>query len=174
MSSITAVSVLGLNDHPRYFFFRENDIVRALALQGWPDEAQSDPWQAEAAARDTLARWVASGLPVHYINGQHAFDIGHVLNFMRLRGLEGLHTPQRFRVIHRREFNLTGHPPAKMVRLRVPLPYEDLSQRDIRVSTRSSEASELGPSVGGGTVIARAVSRRPRHGFPGKNNTKWP
>ena len=88
MSSITAVSVLGLNDHPRYFFFRENDIVRALALQGWPDEAQSDPWQVEAAARDTLARWVASGLPVHYINGQHAFDIGHVLNFMRLRGLE--------------------------------------------------------------------------------------
>jgi hypothetical protein len=166
--------VLGLNDHPRYFFFRENDIVRALALQGWPDEAQSDPWQAEAAARDTLARWVASGLPVHYINGQHAFDVGHALNFMRLRGLEGLdtvfpertipngrrdtaramtvppptdgpslHTPQRFRVIHRREFNLTEHPPAKMVRLRVPLPYEDLSQRDIRVSTRSSEASAV-------------------------------
>ena len=54
-----------------------------------------------------------------------------------------LHTPQRFRVIHRREFNLTEHPPAKMVRLRVPLPYEDLSQRDIRVSTRSSEASAV-------------------------------
>ena len=30
MSSITAVSVLGLNDHPRYFFFRENDIVGHL------------------------------------------------------------------------------------------------------------------------------------------------
>jgi Transglutaminase-like superfamily len=171
VNSITALPGLGLNDHPRYFFFRENDIIQALALQGWPDEARSDPRRAEAAARDTLARWLAVGLPVRYINGRRAFDIGHVLNFMRLRGLEGrdtvftertipngrrdtaramtvppptvgpsLHTPRRFRVIHRREFDLTEHPPGKMVRLRVPLPYDDPSQRDIQVSVRGSEA----------------------------------
>jgi hypothetical protein len=169
-----SIPALGLNDDPRYFFFREDDIVQALALQGWPDEARSHPGRAEAAARDTLARWVSLGLPVRYSNGQHAFDIGHVLNFMRLRGLEGrdtvfpertipngrrdtasamtlpqptdgpsLHTPQRFRVTHRREFNLTEHPPGKMVRLRLPLPYEDPSQRDIHVSVKRSVASAV-------------------------------
>ena len=146
----------------------------AVALQGWPEEAQSDPALAEKASRDALDRWLSLGVPVHSSDGRRAFDIGHILNFMRLSGLEGrdpvfplrtipigrrdtaramtlppptdgpvLHTPRRFRVTHRREFDLTEHPPGKMVRLRLPLPYDDPTQRDIDVSVKQSKAAAV-------------------------------
>jgi Transglutaminase-like superfamily len=162
---------LGLNDDPRHFYFHEDHIVLAVTLQGWPEEAQSDPTLAAEAAREALDRWVSLGVPVRHSDGQRLFDIGHVLNFMRLSGLEGrdpvfplrtipigrrvtagammlppptdgpnLHTPRRFRLTLRREFNLAEQAPGKMVRLRLPLPYEDPTQSDIDVTIKQAGA----------------------------------
>jgi transglutaminase-like putative cysteine protease len=61
-----------------------------------------------------------------------------------------VHSPARFLVKLRREFNVESYPPGSVARLRVPAPYEDRTQRDIQVEVVEQPQ---------GSVVTRAPGR---------------
>ena len=126
-----------------------------------------------------LERWVASGLPFLIRDERRLFDIGCVINFMRDEGLEGrdpiflksavpahrrmlersmpsgrssehgLVGPRRYRVDFRRDFHLLAEPGGKSLRLRLPAPYPDPTQRDIEMSLTPPPGGIVAPSAPG-------------------------
>jgi transglutaminase-like putative cysteine protease len=152
-----------VSDLDKYQVVDEERMAEALVTECWPFEPiLDDDAGLRATARGILQRWSSQGLPCRVTEGRRYYDPRAVFNFMKTisrshgdrvwpsyiavarrdagsfyqgRALpaSGLHSPVRFVVEHRREFNLTASPPGSVVRLRVPLPFEDPTQRDIEV-----------------------------------------
>jgi transglutaminase-like putative cysteine protease len=143
----------------RYQVIEETRMVRALVTECWPHEALfGDAEGLNATARRVLDRWVAQGLPCREEEGRRWFDPSQVLNFMKSVGdrvwpcgiaagrravrdfqrgrpapATPVHSPVRFEVELRRSFNLSKSAPGSQVRLRIPVPYEDPTQRGVEV-----------------------------------------
>jgi hypothetical protein len=58
-------------------------------------------------------------------------------------GSPEVHDPRRFTVSLRREYNLEGSAPGTPVRLRLPLPYEDATQREIAVEILAPQLPDV-------------------------------
>jgi hypothetical protein len=137
----------------------EEGMVGALVTECWPHEPLfGDRDGLRATARRVLERWIDRGLPFRVEGDRRFFDPGQVFNFMKTVGdrvwpcgvaagrravrefkrgrgapATAVHSPARFEIHLRRDFNLADSPPGTPVRLRVPVPYEDPTQRDIDV-----------------------------------------
>ncbi len=139
----------------------EERTVGALVTECWPHEPLfGDAEGLHATARRVLAGWVGQGLPFRSEGGRRFFDPGEVFNFMKTaatvhgdrvwpcgiaagrravrdfkRGRPApatkVHAPMRFVIDLRREFDLQANAPGSIVRLRIPVPYEDRTQREI-------------------------------------------
>jgi len=145
----------------RYQLVDEERMVEALVWQCWPHQAPlGDGPALRASALRTLERWAQLGLGYRMEGGRRQFDPCEVLNFMKTVGAskgdlvwpsgvaaarrnarlfnrgretrgDGVHSPARFSLELRREFNLERATPGSMARLRIPMPFEDRAQRII-------------------------------------------
>lgn len=150
----------GINDDGNYCVVAEERVLETIMMECWPYELRAGcAAQARQNAQRALAGWISQGLPHRQQGDQRLFDICQVMNYVRStvarRGewdsplpdrrrqildywpgepdppCQGRHDPCRFSIQLGREFNLTGCPPGKPVRLRLPLPLEDATQEDV-------------------------------------------
>jgi transglutaminase-like putative cysteine protease len=156
---------------PRYQIVDEQRMADVLVTECWPHEPLfGDGAAFHAAALGALARWRQEGLPFRDDGGDRRYDPRDVLNFMKeaywsrgdrvwpaavashrrdLRALNlgragaRVHSPARFEVRFRREFNLETRAPGALVRLRVPAPFEDRAQRDIEVEVEGPAGAQI-------------------------------
>ena len=170
---------LGVDLDVSQFIYDEAQTVEAIALMAWPQDVHANPAAVFERARTTLEKWIALGLPSLIRDGRRRFDIGCVINFMRGEGLAGrdatflesvvpahrrmversmtlrpgfepgLHSPRRYRVELRRDFHLLGEPGGKAIRLRLPAPYPDPTQRDIEQSVTPPAGGIVAPNLPG-------------------------
>jgi len=145
---------LGIAPGGRYHVSTEEDLLAMLLLHVWPYEtASGDAPGARRQAEQALARWLQRGLPHRVVDGCRRFDCWQVLNFikwtarrhddptywdnqlpsMRRSVTAWAGGPQRFAVRLRRTFHLPGGPSRSPLRLRLPLPYEDHTQRNLQL-----------------------------------------
>ena len=143
---------------PSSDFYRsvdERSILDFLCIAGWAEQYRREPDAARSAAAAALERWIAAGLPYReQTPPQRTFDPAEVVNFAKARGIrgdddfwerayvatarrliDGLQTHgERFHVRLERRVNLMQYDAGARVRLHLPLPIEDESTHDVRVT----------------------------------------
>jgi hypothetical protein len=104
----------------RYQAVDEEQMVRVLVNDCWHHEPLfADAAGLEGMARRVLDRWVGQGLPTRYEQGRRVWPLGiaafrrEVRTFKRGRETLGraVHSPARFLVKPRRQFNVESYPP---------------------------------------------------------------
>lgn len=140
-----------------YRTVEEARILELLCISGWAEEYRTAPDGTREAARETLERLVASGLPFRRVDARtRAFDPAELINFAKLLGLRNedefwehryVATGRRlveafsegpehahFALRLERRFNLAHHDVGAKIRLHLPLPIEDDTLRDLVVT----------------------------------------
>ncbi len=110
---------------------RRFDLCQVINFMKWTADRHGDP-AYEGGAVPTWRRSLRTLVPDDWLNRREASEL----------------PPRRFVVTFRREFNLQEAPPGKPVRLRLPLPFEDLTQSGITLehvatSCRNAHVSQL-------------------------------
>ncbi len=113
-------------DGQRFF-----DCCQVMNFRKWTADQHGDPVFEQGAIR-TWLRSLAGQVPLDFLTGPTARDL----------------PPRRFVVTLRREFSLPDARPEKLVRLRIPLPYEDPTQQEIVLeqvvaSNKTAEVRQL-------------------------------
>lgn len=154
---------LGTSGNPYLRTVGEDQIIEVLLVGGWAYEVRDGGREAAIeATRAALARWVCAGLPVSRdADGALRYDPVEVLNFMKWFSLykgdafwrerhvktvrrfvleqsaRCLPSGQEWSVVFRRTFNLASIAAGASIRLRLPLPLEDTTLRDLRLDLQS-------------------------------------
>jgi hypothetical protein len=118
------------------------DLCQVINFMTWIGLSHGDPVYEQCAVR--TSRRVVSEFPDAAPTAAGA----------------GVYAPRRFLVRLRREFNLEGAAPDRVVRLRVPVPFEDRTQRDVSVELVEPAPGTLPVTQAPGRLEIRYPRRR--------------